>query len=155
MKLTTIFEIQCNLKEDFFLNIFNVVKTHLLQKEKIKKVIESDELSINLMIIDDGNMQKLNKQWRNKNQTTDVLSFPYVKNMEKIDENLDVFWEVFISLPQCKKQAQEYSNTLEKELIKLFIHGVLHLFGYDHIKDADFELMNKEEIVISKAISLK
>jgi probable rRNA maturation factor len=76
---------------------------------------------ISLVFIGDAKMKELNKKYRHKNKTTDVLSF------EEVDE-------IFISLPVAKKQAKLLKTSLKVELTRLLTHGIVHLNGYDHEK---------------------
>ncbi|MBU3901637.1 rRNA maturation RNase YbeY [Patescibacteria group bacterium] len=78
---------------------------------------------ISLVFIGDAKMKELNKKYRGKNKTTDVLSF----------EELN---EIFICLPQAKKQARELKVSINCELTRLLTHGIVHLKGYDHAKSA-------------------
>lgn len=78
-------------------------------------------------------IQKLNKSYRGKDKVTDVLSFPFACE--------ETFGEVLICLAQAKKQAKEYGNTLENEITILLVHGLIHLFGYDHLKKNEAEKM--------------
>ena len=71
-------------------------------------------------------MKRLNSKFRGKNSTTDVLSFPLAENFERH------LGDIVISLPQARKQAREFGSRLQEELLRLLIHGLLHLLGYDH-----------------------
>lgn len=83
--------------------------------------------------VSDRRMRELNKQFRGKNFTTDVLSFPYeADDFETNDENLG---DIIISVEQTIKQAAENNLDLETEIKQLILHGVLHLCGYDHETD--------------------
>ena len=111
------------------------------------------EGTINLILMDDEEIQELNKNYRNKDKPTDVLSFPYLAENE-IKTNSDsgfVIGEIFISKSQAIADAKELKLTLEEELNKLLIHGVLHILGYDHIDDNDFLEMKKNEDLILKS----
>ena len=79
---------------------------------------------ININFIDDRLMKKLNRKYRRKAKTTDVLSF-------SLNEG-GLLGEVYISIPQAKKQAKEYNCSLDRELVRLAEHGILHLLGYTH-----------------------
>ena len=90
-----------------------------------------------LSIIDDDAMEALNRKWRGKESTTDVLSFPQLD-----DEELEAAYasdgagaligDVVISLPTAKRQAKEFGHSLSDEIDRLLAHGLLHLLGYDH-----------------------
>jgi probable rRNA maturation factor len=80
--------------------------------------------AVSLNFIDDRLMKKLNRKYRKKNKTTDVLSF-------NLNEE-GMLGEVYISIPQAKRQAKEYNCSLDRELVRLTEHGILHLLGYTH-----------------------
>jgi probable rRNA maturation factor len=83
-------------------------------------------LNANLIFIDDAKMKKLNRRFRGRDKTTDVLSFPIEANDKKVEG------EIYISVPQAKRQAPLFGNKAEGEILRLFAHGFLHLLGYDH-----------------------
>lgn len=118
-------------------------------------------LEVNVNFVDEKEIQRLNKEFRGVDKVTDVLSFPAfsLKAGEKVD-TLDkslyegksiLLGDMAICIEQTKRQASEYLTGFDQEVIKLFIHSILHLMGYDHIKDSDFKKMNqKEEEIASK-----
>jgi probable rRNA maturation factor len=91
---------------------------------------------VQLIFVSDKTMKRLNTTYRGKAKTTDVLSFPL---------NDSVFGEVYISVPVAMRQAKEYGVTVSNEIIRLFCHGLLHLYGYDHHKADETKLMRKRE----------
>ncbi|RKX22652.1 MAG: rRNA maturation RNase YbeY [Candidatus Zixiibacteriota bacterium] len=97
--------------------------------------------SVQLIFTTDAKIKELNSYYRNKEVATDVLSF----NIDKMNEPKGVFGEIYISVPFAKKQAKSYKATLSEELIRLITHGLLHLFGYDHIKPDEEKIMNVRE----------
>ena len=89
----------------------------------------------------------MNKKYRKKNKTTDVLSFPFY-NKKELQKNLKKEKEIYlgdiiINLNKIKNKKNK--NIFKIEFNKLWIHGLTHLFGYDHCKDQDFYQMNKIE----------
>jgi len=107
--------------------------------EAAKKILGKKIEEVSLVLAGDDKIKEINKKYRRKNETTDVLSF----------EELN---EIFISLPQAKKQAQERKIGLNCELTRLFVHGIVHLAGFDHEKSKT-EAKKMEEIenkIISK-----
>lgn len=97
------------------------------------------DFEVSLAIIGEAKMRKMNKFWRGKNRVTDVLSFPFrEEKSSKTDgsggpaEIKPILGEIFICLPYAKKEAKRRNIPLEKELETLFVHGALHLLGYDH-----------------------
>ena len=92
-----------------------------------------------LTLTGDAQIKALNKQYRGKNKSTDVLSFSYFGEASfPVD---DIIGEVVISIPTAKKQAREHDKTLNEELQFLFVHGLLHVFGYDHIAAGERKIM--------------
>lgn len=111
--------------------------------------------TLNLILFDNAEIQKLNFAYRQKNLATDVLSFPYY-SLGEIQKNQDkslVIGEIFLSFEKIKENAVAYRTTFKKELNKIFIHGFLHILGYDHIDDNDFLVMEKMEKFLFKSLS--
>tara|TARA_Y100001933_G_scaffold158915_1_gene157226 strand:+ start:147 stop:695 length:549 start_codon:yes stop_codon:yes gene_type:complete len=108
--------------------------------------------SLSFEIVDDLKISDLNKIWLNKSGPTDVLSFPILSKEDSINDlNSIEFGDIFISLEMAIKQAIEYNNSVEKEVIWLASHGFLHLLGWDHQDEAQLENMIKiQEYMISK-----
>ena len=105
-------------------------------------------LSLCLYLIDDDEMIELNLKYRGRKKTTDVLSFPVQDDLRKgidigsLASGELILGDIFISAPVAMRQASEAKLTIEVELVELFIHGILHLMGYDH------ELSDKEKQVM-------
>lgn len=95
--------------------------------------IDCEDLFLSLSIIDDTLMHTLNLSYRKVDRSTDVLSFAFLEDeiINFQDKMLDL-GEIYISLAKCEEQAPTYNLTLEEELAYLFIHGLLHLLGYNH-----------------------
>ena len=100
-------------------------------------------LSVSLLITDDDHIRRLNKQYRQKDTATDVLSFP---------SGEDVFLgDIAVSLPRAKEQAKAYGHSLEREVAFLVAHGMLHLFGYDHMNEDEETAMREKQREILKS----
>ncbi len=117
---------------------------------KIAGLEKKSEMS--LVLCGDKKMKNLNKIYRKKDKTTDVLSFSAREQLEGqkpfiLPENEGFFLgEIFISAPEAKRQSIKYNESLDRVLAKLLIHGILHLAGYDHEKNKiDAEKMFKLE----------
>ena len=111
------------------------------------------EISLTILLSNNKNIKKLNKKFRNKNKSTDVLSFPSEKkiNIKKSSYIGDIIISYeFINRPKGLSTL-EFKNKVSK----VFIHGFLHLLGYDHIKFKDFKNMLIEEEKIFKIIETK
>ena len=105
------------------------------------------------MLSNNKNIKKLNKLFRNKNTPTDVQSFPF---SEKIKISKDTYiGDIIISYDYIDKSKSQNLKFFEEKLIKIFIHGFLHLLGFDHIKDKDYKKMLKEEEKIYQSVISK
>ena len=98
--------------------------------EQILDYLNLEDIELSIVLTDDETIRQLNKQWRNKDKPTDVLSFPI--NEKPLRYKYTVLGDVIISLPFAKRQAKEIGFTEKEELIRLLAHGILHLLGYDH-----------------------
>lgn len=117
--------------------------------KKVPKKIQSlhKKCTFTLVVTNDKEIQNLNKIYRKKNKATDVLSFQQRKDLQIKDKYLG---DIIISSTTAKKQAKEKKLPLESELILLFIHGYLHLLGYDHIEKKDAKIMFKFQNEVMK-----
>jgi probable rRNA maturation factor len=113
---------------------------------RLKYHLPKTKGDLNVIFVDDTKIHQLNKTYRHKDQPTDVLSFSY---LDRLDPSMaPTLGELFISVPTAKKQAPLYKNNLEQEIEKLIVHGVLHIFGYDHENEADYKVMAAFEKMI-------
>ncbi len=109
--------------------------------ERLKKHVPKTEGILNVIFVNDEYIQALNKQYRDKDKPTDVLSFSYIEE----GEASELIGEIYISIPTAKGQMGDFGNDLQHELYRLFVHGFLHIFGHDHEDDTDYEVMKKVE----------
>lgn len=110
---------------------------------------KTERPKVAVVICNDKEMIRLNSQYRGLEQTTDVLSFTYQDSNFYGDQ--DFLGEIIISIEQIRRQALNFDVTVESELNKIFVHGVLHLFGYDHVLEKDFLIMKKIEYTVLSA----
>ena len=110
-------------------------------------------VSFTLLLSNNKNIKKLNKVFRNKNKSTDVLSFPLNKKI-KISKNT-YLGDIIISYNYLDKHRSQDLKLFEKKVIKIFIHGFLHLLGFDHKKNKDYSKMLKEENILFKSVQSK
>ena len=126
-------------------------------KKKIKKIFKFNSLkrkrfSLTILLTDNSKMKYLNKKFRNKNKITDVLSFP---NLEPADLKKKINTEIYLgdialSYEIINRRSKDSNFNLEFD--KMWIHGYLHLLGYDHKKFKDYKVMKKTEDKILKVI---
>jgi len=127
------------------LEVNNQTKFRVPQK-KILKLLELAQKSIkqkghknvSLAFVSPAQIKKLNAAYRNKNAVTDVLSFEEDKKTADLGE-------IIICSSRAQKQAREFNHSLDKEIMRLVLHGYLHLCGYDHIKNSEAIIMESLE----------
>ncbi len=103
----------------------------------------------------DHAVQILNKKFRQKNEPTNILSFPTDKeDIFDIDEKSYYLGDLILAKETILKEASKQSKLLKNHLQHLLIHGLLHLYGYDHIKESDAEKMESLEIKILKTLNI-
>ena len=106
-----------------------IITINLASRWQLPKKIE-----ISLILTDDAGISVLNKEYRDKDVPTDVLSFPIwaVQPFKPKRYQTLPLGDIIISLDRAREQAKEYDHSLEREAVFLFVHGLLHLLGYDH-----------------------
>ena len=108
---------------------------------------------VSITLTDDEHIQKLNKKFRGKDTATDVLSFAFRESDEPeiFGAEIEVLGDVIISLERAKVQAQDFGHTFLREVIFLEVHGLLHLLGYDHIKEEErLEMESEQQFIMNK-----
>ncbi len=101
---------------------------------------------VDVSLVGDEDIQEINRDYRKIDRVTDVISFAFEDDKSDLsvikgDEIPRLLGEIFICVPQALRQAKEIGNTPDRELAFLFVHGLLHLLGYDHMKKEDEEIM--------------
>tara|TARA_B100001057_G_scaffold15192_1_gene14395 strand:+ start:4545 stop:5012 length:468 start_codon:yes stop_codon:yes gene_type:complete len=148
-----------------------MIKVNVLSEEKswIKKIKKKDrffneicnsfpkkykfankKVYLTLLLSNNREIKKLNKKFRKKNKHTDILSFPFQQNKKKLKKYY--LGDIIISFNYIDKPKNLSNNDFKKKVIKIFIHGFLHLLGFDHIKNKEYKKMIKEEQRIFKFI---
>jgi probable rRNA maturation factor len=117
-------------------NVDSVDTPFIALVEKACGLLSSHSGQVNFVLMDDEKIRILNRDFRQIDKATDVLSFPY-ESGEWPEEEEKLFGEIFISIDTAKRQAAEKGHSLERELEILFVHGLLHLMGFDHQNDEE------------------
>lgn len=114
--------------------------------------LPSDRAEVSLTLVDEAEIQELNRTYRGVDRVTDVLSFPQYDDLSEIPQTGELLLgDVVICREQALRQAEEFGHSQERELVYLFIHSVCHLLGYDHMEEEDkAEMRAREEEVMSK-----
>jgi probable rRNA maturation factor len=108
---------------------------------------------LTLLLSNNKNIKKLNKRFRNKNKHTDILSFPFHQKTKKLREIY--LGDIIISINYMNKSKNLSTNDFKEKVVKIFIHGFLHLLGFNHIKNIDYKKMLNEERRIYQSIISK
>ena len=130
----------------------------VLEKCFKEEKIEDSKLIITITLTNPQNIRRINKEFRNIDKATDVLSFPMFEKEEleeKIEmqdfEHEDMLGDIVISIDKVEEQAREYEHSFERELSYMIVHGFYHLMGYDHIEECDKKIINyKEEKILQE-----
>lgn len=117
--------------------------------QRLLDAVGHPKASLSITLVGDATIRKLNREYRHKDRPTDVLSFPLGDASQQ-----QLLGDVVISVATAKRQAAEYDATLERELERLLIHGILHLLGHDHHKRDERLRMEREERRLARAIGM-
>jgi len=140
-------------------------------RDVVYKAIEVEQwdmpVEVSVTLVDNERIRELNREYRNKDSATDVLSFPMlefdedhelIRSYEAGDFNYDdevfLLGDIVISLEKAVQQSEEYGHSLEREVGFLTAHSMFHLFGYDHEKEEDEKIMNEKQETVLRELSL-
>ena len=142
-----------------YIYFVNSQRKHLLPdgiKDKIREAFDSvlknegvsDDAEITVTFVGDRKIRELNRQFRNIDRSTDVLSFPLGENgvydTDPETERL-MLGDVVISLEHAFSQAKEFGHSADREIVYLSVHSMLHLLGYDHMEPTEASVMREQE----------
>lgn len=117
------------------LDILKDFINYCIKKLKLKNAL------FNVIIINNDSIHKINKEYRNIDRPTDVISFALEDDLDITLRDIRMLGDIYISYDMVKKQANEYNHSTKRELCFLAIHGLLHLLGYDHMNKEDEDKM--------------
>ena len=127
---------------------YKAIISNAVNKTFQSENVVSQNNHISVLLTSNDNIKELNLKYRNKNKATNVLAFPIQESIEK----KNYIGDLAISLEKIIFESNKYKIKKNKYLSQITIHGILHLLGYDHIKDDDYEVMNKIEDRIIKEL---
>ncbi len=139
------------------LTVREELKTAEINEEDLEELEERLEVSV--LVTDNKGIREINQKHRGIDSPTDVLSFPMYEGKEELlreieyEENVPL-GDIVISLDKVKEQAKEYGHSERREFGYLLVHGLLHLFGYDHMEETEKEVMRKREEELLNKLSL-
>lgn len=142
--------------------IINETNENIKELEEVKKLVEFalkyqnlNNVLFNIIIVDEEKIQYLNKNYRNKDSVTDVISFALEDDDTFIQTDVRILGDIYICLKRAKDQALEYGHSFLREISFLTIHGLLHLLGYDHMNEEDEKIMFKLQEMILNEYGIK
>ena len=126
----------------------NETKEKVVELPTLKKLIKYaikymslEKIEFGVIFVDNKKIHELNKEYRNIDRETDVITFR-LADYEKVEYNgVTVLGDIYISLDKAKSQSEEYGHSYLRELSFLLVHGFLHLLGYDHMNEIDEKKM--------------
>ncbi len=125
---------------------------------KLMRAMGEEASSLSLRIVGDASMRMLNREYRKKDKTTDVLSFPQRDDRgasaSRAAPAEDFLGDVVISAETARRQAADYNAPLQREMERLLIHGLLHLLGHDHHEAGERRRMEAEERRLAQSIGM-
>ena len=123
---------------------------------RLEKLTDNTEVDIN--IVDNDEIHQLNRDYRGIDRPTDVLSFALDEGDEEPEvedgEAEHLLGDVIISAPRAVEQGEEFGHGLNREMTYLAVHGMLHLLGYDHMEEADKQVMRAREEQVLRELDL-
>lgn len=121
----------------------------------------TDDIEVGITIVDDERIHEINREYRNVDRPTDVISFALDDDLEDSDEPelIDgpaehLLGDIIISVETASRQGEEFGHGLEREIVYLAVHGLLHLLGYDHMVEEDKVVMRAKEEEALRVINL-
>lgn len=138
-----------------YIDLINLVLNKCFEIKQIKAYIC-------VTLTDNENIRQINKQYRNIDKATDVLSFPIlekeeIQNINNITNDIVkqvMLGDIIISIPKVEEQAQEYGHSFKREFAYMLVHGFCHLMGFDHIIEEEKVIMRKEEENILNSLEI-
>lgn len=111
------------------------VLDHTLKNQNVDNAIFS------VIFVEDEEIHTMNRDYRGVDRVTDVISFAFEDNNDLVYNEIRMLGDIYICIPQMKRQAESYSHSEKRELSFLAVHGLLHLLGYDHMNEEDEKVM--------------
>lgn len=145
------------------IEFFNNTNTNIDEIDEVQRVIDYavkkeklENISFNIIIVDNEYIHNLNKEYRNIDRETDVITFALEDDDSIIvGDEVRVLGDIYISIDKAREQAKEYNHSLKRELSFLAVHGFYHLLGYDHETKEDEEVMFKKQEAVLDECGIK
>ncbi len=139
-------------------NVFNTTMEHIVTEFDLELFDFEKDFNCNLILTNNAQVQELNNQFRGKDKPTNVLSFANIDAddfEDKLNDDQEIsLGEIFIALETLQAEAKEKNTAFKNHFAHLFIHGILHLLGFDHQDDDDAEEMEQIEVEILQKLDI-
>lgn len=123
-----------------YIDLVKEIMIYVLKKEKINHPV------LNVIFVDDKEIHRINKEYRNIDRETDVISFALEDDKSMVEApGYRILGDIYISIDKAKRQAIEYNHSFKRELCFLAVHGLYHLLGFDHQTKEEEEIMFKKQ----------
>ena len=141
------------------IEVFNLTDENLDKelkelKEFLIKVAEDEKLGnviFNVIIVDNAKIHEINKEYRNIDRETDVISFALEDDKSFNTTEVRMLGDIYISIDKVRSQAEEYGHSFKRELSYMVVHSFYHLMGYDHMEEEEKKIMRqKEDVILDK-----
>lgn len=120
------------------------VLDHALEHENVDNAVFS------IIFVGEDEIHNINRTYRKVDRITDVISFAFEDNDDFMYNGIRMLGDIYICIPQMKRQAEEYGHSEKRELSFLAVHGLLHLLGYDHMIEEDEKVMfSLQELILN------
>ena len=128
---------------EIFNNTNNDINTSELEDyiKYVVKELDIENAVFNIIFINNEEIRKINREYRNVDRETDVISFALEDNMDVVYEDFRLLGDIYISYEKAIEQAELYNHSVKREVFFLATHGILHLLGYDHMEEEDEKVM--------------
>ena len=107
----------------------------------VVKELDIENAIFNIIFIDNKEIREINREYRNVDRETDVISFALEDNMDVVYDDFRLLGDIYISYEKAIEQAELYNHSVKREVFFLATHGILHLLGYDHMEEEDEKVM--------------
>ena len=139
--------------------VINETNEEIKEIEEIKRVLdiaieieEVEDISFNVILVSNEYIHELNKNYRDVDRVTDVISFALEDNLDMPREEFRLLGDIYISPEKARSQSIEYGHSFKREICFLAVHGFLHLLGYDHMIKAEEKVMfGRQELILNEA----
>lgn len=141
--------IEINFYNEYNEEFDNLYQTYLkIGQLALDKLKLTSNYEISVTLVDNQRIHEINREYRFKDYATDVISFESGMHTETYLDEIDL-GDIFISVDKAKEQALEYQHSLARELTFLFVHGLLHCLGYDHLnEEQEKEMFSLQEVIL-------